>query len=143
MRRIVGLGICILLSCLLLATPSMAVKQAEIELSGGLGVKVTITNVGDEPIKGQPVIYVQKKYFPRDEPTGTSPGMGEPLQPNESLTWREVNLLSRPLYRLRPGPGIPVCSVITINAVFFQNGEGIISEKAVDALYLCGFVILF
>jgi hypothetical protein len=142
-RKIVGVILCILLSCPLIATTSLAVEKADVQITGGLGIHVNITNTGDEPISGFPYLIVQTKHFLREVPLSMSPGMKEPLLPGESLTWREIPL-ARPFCRVIPRQGIPYICLLTVDAKIYENGgdNTIYGEKTVDALYLCGFVIL-
>jgi hypothetical protein len=142
-RKIVGIVICILLSCPLFATTSMAVQKADVQITGGLGIKVNITNTGDEPISGFPYLIWQTKFFPKTIILGMSPGMKEPLQPDDSLTWRDIPF-ARPFCRILDRQGIPYFCLLTLDAKIYENGgdNTIYGEKIVDAVYLCGFVFL-
>jgi hypothetical protein len=142
-KKIMGVILCILLSCPLFAVTGMAEKKADVQIAGGLGVKVNITNIGNEPLSGFPYLIWQIKYFPKSITLGMSPGMKEPLQPGKSLTWRDIPF-ARPFCRVLPRQGIPYFCLLTLDAKIYENGgdNTIYGEKIVDALYLCGFVIL-
>ncbi len=139
-RKIVGILVCILMLIPVLATTAAADPIADIEINGGLGIKVTITNIGDEPFR-EIIWHTMVTKFLNHSRSG-SPGMDEPLPPGESLSYRWKPLWI-PFF-LSISHAIPAINYCTFTVTVYENGgdNTVFGEKSVDALYLFGFVII-
>jgi hypothetical protein len=125
---------------LLVSTVVAAEPQAEFEITGGLGLTATMTNTGYEPLYGQPWLETHVNFL--NKSAIMSPGMKEPLQPGESMTWRwnrpwvPLSLLTR--------IGLPPFFKGTVTTWIVENGgdHTIYGEKSVDATFIiCYFIV--
>lgn len=138
----IGIVIGMLMMFVVLSAIVSANENADVEIAGGLGMKVKITNVGNESILGLICAILETKFI--HKMTSMSPGMNQPLLPGESLAWRWVPrgyLFVGPFADLNKIPFINLCQ---ITVMIYENGGNntIYGEKTVNAMYLCGFIIL-
>jgi hypothetical protein len=144
-KKIIGTFVCMLMVIPIFSLNAAAEKSAEFKISSGYGVRVEMTNTGDEPLKGIIPCSIDAKYFNFTDRYRMDPGMSEPLQPGESKSWRmrtpwiPFKAFQPPLEMFLPA----ICRC-TVNVKIYENGGNntVYGEKSVDALYLFGFVII-
>ena len=135
--KCIGIIFCMLLLAPILATSVSADPKVDIKISGGHGLRVNVTNVGEEPLFD--IIAVDMNPILIRRGFGMSPGMVEPLQPGESLTWK-WRIPWVPMFSmLKIIPAVTLCK-FTVK-VYENGGDNTVwGEKTVTALYVCGFV---
>lgn len=139
--KLFGIYVCMLMVLPLVATAVTADPVADIEMKGGLGLQVTITNVGEEPLFDIIWCSMTTKLFKKE--IAMSPGMSEPLLPGKSLSWKWRDMW-RPIAGLFTFQDMPAVSYCTFDVKIYENGgdNTIYSEKSVDALFVFGWVII-
>ena len=133
MKKIVGILVCMLmivpvLTCTVTADPDPVV---DIKISGGLGVTVEVTNIGEESFESSMWVEMIPKFLPDNGP----PGLGArsvDLEPGETDAFRLL-----PIYPRFPF-SIYFC---TISVRPYASGDDF-EEVSVDALRISIFVIL-
>jgi hypothetical protein len=139
MRRMIGILICILMTIPIFSITVASEMKAEFKIGSGYGVQVEMTNTGNEPLFDIIWCSIDGQYFKHRY--CMSPGMSEPLQPGESLSWR-MRTPWIPTKAFYQSMGLPAISHCTVNAKIYDNGGNntIYGEKSVGALYFFGFV---
>lgn len=139
-KKIVGMIIGMLLFIPLFATTVIADPKVDVQITGGFGIQVKITNIGNESLFD--IIWHEMRTKFLNHSRSGSPGMSEPLPPGESLSYKW-----RPLwvpFFFNIFHAIPAINYCTFTVTVYENGgdNTVYVEKSVDALYLFGFVII-
>ena len=134
MKKTSGILVCLFIVIPIFTTVVNAdpEPEVEIEITGGFRFQCTITNTGEVPLFD--IIWCEIKGKISKICCSGSPGMSEPLNPGESLSF---------IYpHVRSFTKMPFVRYCTYTVTVYENGgdNTIYAEKSVNALTFLSFV---
>jgi len=140
-KKIVGIFLCMLMCIPLFAIGATADPKAKFDITGGVGIHITMTNNGSEPLYDIIWCTIESTYLHRW--TFMGPGMSTPLASNASMSWRWIPGFKPIIFYIHQSTGIPAICDCTITAKIYDNGGNntIWGQKSVHARILFGVFV--
>lgn len=139
---LIGILVGLLLMVPIFSFTTVADPKLDIKITGGVGIHVNITNVGNESLFDVILCEIHTKILKRY--TSIEKGLTEPLPPGKSLTFRWFMPWIPFLHLYWHQLIVPVICLCNYTVKIYENGgdNTVYAVKNVNALTMFGFVII-